>query len=744
MRTILLIVSMCLALFANAQIEIQTPFNPATASPLDVRVVIDNLSDTSNIAFPYEGMLVYVKSIDQYWYNQPPWTQWQSGGGGQVQAQDVSVSPITNLTAVDVQAALAEHQSDIDGLAAGGSDGTVLSGTVAGDNMTIDNSIGPDVVIDVSSLNNENKGYFDIVATGQSRLVNRDPTILDWVYTVDPNVFAFQYQTNNFAIADPGLNNISPEDDNGITVRNNYAWTFAKEAARQTGKPARIIVSGDGGENITNWTPIIEPAPDNSNFMLDSVINKLNRAPADFYAHVILFPQGTSDVAEGISDQWLPRLMAVYDTLTSHSKVDNRAVMIVDYLGPNWTSLNASMDSIASGDYYIGDRNIIVVKHDVTTFDDTHPTNEAYDFLGPLAWGAYTSGKPNVYTQEQAGFLKYNDGNPVTTNDDYWYNSQDRVQFGLQDHNVFSASGHVAIRNPGDNGYVEIGSNGSGGLVQLANNSESLSLILRGYANGAGYQLSLLDGGIDLLGNINMPSHTITANAGLYSNQLRIGSNASSYDFPFVTTTEGDGRFLIASNVAGPFQLFYDASDALSINLRGYEGPQGRQVDFYNGGVKLHSVTQGWFDSKVGFRVDGSATAGQYLRGDGTNIVLSAINESDLPNRPAADIDVTDAGGNFANGNVEDVLSELAGEDATHGVGIISGDSGDNQTLTVTPGFNPLGTTIIVTVEKVNGTLDIGEVVANVTNATTSTFDIQLHDGLEAGESVNIHWAVLR
>ena len=54
---------------------------------------------------------------------------------GDQNAAGVPVTAITNLTATDVQAALAEHQADIDGLAAGGSDGVISNAAINGNNI---------------------------------------------------------------------------------------------------------------------------------------------------------------------------------------------------------------------------------------------------------------------------------------------------------------------------------------------------------------------------------------------------------------------------------------------------------------------------------------------------------------------------------------------------------------------------------------------------------------------------------
>jgi hypothetical protein len=78
----------------------------------------------------------------------------------------------------------------------------------------------------------------------------------------------------------------------------------------------------------------------------------------------------------------------------------------------------------------------------------------------------------------------------------------------------------------------------------------------------------------------------------------------------------------------------------------------------------------------------------------------------------------------------------------TIGIGAISGDSGDGQTLVVTPGINPTAKPIQITVQITGGTLDVGEQLATITSVTSTTFTVSLQDALESGENINVHWVV--
>ena len=83
--------------------------------------------------------------------------------------------------------------------------------------------------------------------------------------------------------------------------------------------------------------------------------------------------------------------------------------------------------------------------------------------------------------------------------------------------------------------------------------------------------------------------------------------------------------------------------------------------------------------------------------------------------------------------------------DLFHGVGAISGDSGDGQTLAVTYPSTLVSSAndIQVTVKATgSGTPSGLELVAYITTESTTGFTISLLEQLEAGESVNVSWAV--
>lgn len=70
----------------------------------------------------------------------------------------------------------------------------------------------------------------------------------------------------------------------------------------------------------------------------------------------------------------------------------------------------------------------------------------------------------------------------------------------------------------------------------------------------------------------------------------------------------------------------------------------------------------GVINAQIGFRLNNAGVSGNYLRGNGTNFVSSAIQESDLPARPASDINIADSGGYFTGTEVETSLQEIGAD----------------------------------------------------------------------------------
>jgi len=77
MRRILSILIAAIPLLCWGQITVNTNFEVNTAAPIDTRDTLLNLSDTSAVAFPNPGHLVWVQSLDEHWYYKPTTASWK-------------------------------------------------------------------------------------------------------------------------------------------------------------------------------------------------------------------------------------------------------------------------------------------------------------------------------------------------------------------------------------------------------------------------------------------------------------------------------------------------------------------------------------------------------------------------------------------------------------------------------------------------------------------------------------------
>lgn len=68
MRHLYLILFLSVFAFSlSAQIGVNTNFDIFSNVPIDQRLVMDNLADTSSVTWTYEGLLTYAKDVNQYW-----------------------------------------------------------------------------------------------------------------------------------------------------------------------------------------------------------------------------------------------------------------------------------------------------------------------------------------------------------------------------------------------------------------------------------------------------------------------------------------------------------------------------------------------------------------------------------------------------------------------------------------------------------------------------------------------------
>lgn len=251
---------------------------------------------------------------------------------------------------------------------------------------------------------------FDVIGTGQSNMVVRDTTVGTWTYTTSPRVQSFN-ASNLFVTADPALNNICYSDATTAT-RNNMAWQFALNYTNvNTLDTVRILCEAKGSQSSYLWTPktIGNGELSTSNVRLDSLISRLNAAPSDFNAKLVIFAQGEGDLTDGNMKYWLDNAIEFYDTLKTHSKVDDNFTLMITYPVNNLAgkdSLIRSLDSIFYRTKEIGTRNIIAVPLTYAGFDNNHYTNEGIDKIGKVLYSTYVQGYANGPKQPDTAIWK--------------------------------------------------------------------------------------------------------------------------------------------------------------------------------------------------------------------------------------------------------------------------------------------------------------------------------------------------
>lgn len=108
---------------------------------------------------------------------------------------------------------------------------------------------------------------------------------------------------------------------------------------------------------------------------------------------------------------------------------------------------------------------------------------------------------------------------------------------------------------------------------------------------------------------------------------------------PYSNTSSIDARIRAVQNGAAatdgvPVDLFLEASTGTAWNSYQLALKTGGQVNIGTNTVtqKLHVAGDIDIDSGYGIRINNTATSGQYLKGDGTRFVSSAIQSGDMPN----------------------------------------------------------------------------------------------------------------
>jgi hypothetical protein len=523
----------------------------------------------------------------------------------------------------------------------------------------------------------------DVFISGQSNIVGTDFTIGDWTYEIDSSVFAFQYDDATFEVATPS--NITREVY--TADRNNIGWAFAK-AYRKThpNTVVRIMVSADGGKSVTNWTPTVEASPYESNEMLDSIAQKLSRAPVDFLADVIIWHQGESDaIAASTPDNfqylWAGRLMEVYDTLVGFPKISDTAPMLIGWVSYEFNTINAQIDSVNTGKYNLGGRPILATQkfgalNTVETgFTRTHYTNESIDIIGGL------------YANRLEGQSVETENLP-----------QNWLRYGTWAKKYIGVDSHVFTGNTsGDSiSRYQLDFGALGSVLRGYNATGANAFTLRSYVT-AGIQQELASGGLSILtGDIVMASGGLNitgpymriSNDGVndFIDMLNGGSRSwiiRAYSSSGVQAELRQGALLMAGGGIRFTDNLYDIGALGATRPRtGYFGTSLYSPTVIGGNSVVQKLT---FQTSSGSATTGSdiifkdndtewvrilnngnvgigtSTPGTKLQVTGTVTAtnFTGIQESDLPARPATDITISDTGGYFTGSEAEAVTQEI-------------------------------------------------------------------------------------
>lgn len=95
MRNILTIILLFIGFAVSAQITVNTPFKVNSNNPIDTRLNISKLSDTTTIVFKYPGLITYVQDRDQfYYYDGTTWKLFEQGGSSFIFTIDSSAQAV--------------------------------------------------------------------------------------------------------------------------------------------------------------------------------------------------------------------------------------------------------------------------------------------------------------------------------------------------------------------------------------------------------------------------------------------------------------------------------------------------------------------------------------------------------------------------------------------------------------------------------------------------------------------------
>ena len=762
----------------------------------------------------------------------------QDGTGTDDQtAAEVSVSPIANLTATDVQAALAEHQSDIDAFVGGGTDdqtaaevpitdaggyfvatdveaalqeeavnrialdqlvgdlitlsgvpitsqnlGTFTGTTITDDNtvkgalqeletaveagggggsgldyviqstepadttkLWIDNSPGDSKIWDINQRVGgawEKIKYYDpisgyvsalppvyILGTGQSNMLYR-PTGGD--LTVDQRVV--EWRNGAWEICDRTAGNA-----------NNLALQFAKNLAEDEDRIVRFAVIAEGSRPIEDWYPdstkfneIVEFIDSAKVDQLDLILWRQGERNSDLgdteseyaakfdsifnvFRDSTWFGQKGEIVTATLNEAYSGQIQRFFLNLATSNSTDSRISVASSFgLAPGTGGNHIDGASIDTAGYRMYQawkgKQLSMWERDGTTIT-SYKAGDNLNIGGTLGVGVTSPARKVEIYQPATATPELRLTHTVGTHyADFDVNSIGELRFTSSSGAYYLSSIPIGPL-PSSTGSVTLG----GGSLSVTGTANTLFGTQSGNALTSGIRNTMLGNGAGLLSN---------GSSNVYIGYRNFQSNVGSFGITSLGVEAAKFHTTGNSLLVGGF----NAAQTLTGG--------GNATSFSNGvylGVNVKVGTNGATNEIVighAAEGDGSNTA---RLGNSSITKFSSGNYTFNVNQSTTGLDGYVMTYNESNDELELQASALS---TTTGIGAISGDSGDGQTLVVTPGINPTAKPIQVTVQITGGTLDVGEQLATITSVTSTTFTVSLQDALESGESVNIHWAI--
>ncbi len=610
MKKILLFILILAYFGANGQITTNSNFKVNSSAPLFDGDTLSTLADTLTKQFPHAWHEVTVVDVDQKWRYNPSLGHWERILSSGTTNQVFSLSAMSDTSTITT-----EIEGDL-----------VIVGTSSF-------AIRGPSYWQAYNLTQGANGvvYFDFIVTGQSNVVNRDNTVGDWTYEIDSMILVLQEDTRLFEVANPALNNIDPGDSQTVSEfeRNNIGFAFARNFRKYFPDiTVRFFSSSDGGENSDQWL--------SGAFMWDSLTIKLDNAPADFKPGLILVHQGEADDADNTESEFLNNWFEVYDSLAARSDVADIPKMIfADFARSDFNeylTISYSIDSIQNELRDFGGRDMVAARYFInltsqTTGDDVHFTNETIDFVGRKYFEAFMSGNKEYTLTGYVDRLFLGQDAPI---------GQGRII--LPDVSTLEGGGInlgnvVGIHSPGNDQIIFHKYPGTSRSITFDFNTGGPDITYSGSTANAGRHL--WDGGNNQLSFQTADQavffyRAVDDDQGLF--HVSKNSSGASGDFIFASYNTADTLF----RVTHEGNIFLGSGVGKSV-----------KSDVSGGGI---------LDVQTGYRLNGSATLGEYLRGNGTNFVSSAV--------LAADVDITDSGGHYTGTELETALGEI-GDDLT-------------------------------------------------------------------------------